>query len=561
MPALAALCENRINLARNSVRKLKKEPRLKIGVVVFAGIFFLVGGYFLFWDGFAYVKNIPTLGVFLVDRLLGLFFMALFCMLIFSNLIVAFATFYRQKELDFLIASPLSFTHIFSSKFVETLFYSSWPFLLLSLPFIAGYATVMGHGWQFYLFTFILFPPFLIIPSAIGCLLTLLLARLFPIRRSMIFGIAVLAIFVPACVFFIKFMSMGRIGKEPDLFMLTNRILVSLRFTNFPFLPNHWVMQGIQSVAKGDFNSAGFYLLLLWSNALMAVWVLLSFASRAYYTGWASFKDSASRTRTAPRFNWVNRLEFIISRFTGRITASLLIKDILVFLRDPSQWLQFTIFFGLLAIYISNLRNLSYDLLVETGKNLISFLNLISTCFVLSSLTTRFVFPLFSLEGRRFWVVGLAPLKMSRIIFEKYWFSVFSSLIITESLMIFSNIMLRITGPMFFLSCGTVLLMSFTLPAIAVGLGTVYPDFKEENPARIVSGLGGTICIVASLGYVGVVITIEALPVYLSATQNLSENAVMGMLAVSGILVVFTSFIFAFLPMYSAIRSLKNMEF
>ena len=34
---------------------------------------------------------------------------------------------------------------------------------------------------------------------------------------------------------------------------------------------------------------------------------------------------------------------------------------------------------------------------------------------------------------------------------------------------------------------------AFTLNALAVGLGAVYPNFREDNPSKIVSGFGGTL--------------------------------------------------------------------
>lgn len=34
-------------------------------------------------------------------------------------------------------------------------------------------------------------------------------------------------------------------------------------------------------------------------------------------------------------------------------------KDIKLFWRDPTQWSQFVIFFGIMAIYIANIRNSS----------------------------------------------------------------------------------------------------------------------------------------------------------------------------------------------------------
>ena len=44
--------------------------------------------------------------------------------------------------------------------------------------------------------------------------------------------------------------------------------------------------------------------------------------------------------------------------------------------------------------------------------------------------------------------------------------------------------------------------MAFTLNALAVGLGAVYPNFREDNPSKIVSGFGGTLCLVLSFLYI-----------------------------------------------------------
>ena len=44
--------------------------------------------------------------------------------------------------------------------------------------------------------------------------------------------------------------------------------------------------------------------------------------------------------------------------------------------------------------------------------------------------------------------------------------------------------------------------MTLTLTGLAVGLGALYPNFKEENPSKIVSGFGGTFCLVLSFLYI-----------------------------------------------------------
>jgi hypothetical protein len=44
--------------------------------------------------------------------------------------------------------------------------------------------------------------------------------------------------------------------------------------------------------------------------------------------------------------------------------------------------------------------------------------------------------------------------------------------------------------------------MTFALNGLAIGLGVLYPNLKEANPNKIVSGFGGTLCFVLSSFYI-----------------------------------------------------------
>ena len=99
-----------------------------------------------------------------------------------------------------------------------------------------------------------------------------------------------------------------------------------------------------------------------------------------------------------------------------------------MFWRDTTQWGQSVMLFGLLGVYIINLRNFTHQLNSEFWINLIAFLNLVACALNLASVTTRFVFPQFSLEGRRLWIVGLAPMGMARVVKTKFWLASIMSL-------------------------------------------------------------------------------------------------------------------------------------
>ena len=75
----------------------------------------------------------------------------------------------------------------------------------------------------------------------------------------------------------------------------------------------------------------------------------------------------------------------------------------------------------------------------------------------------------------------------------KFFFSTAVSMLVTMALVGASCMMLSVSIERMIYFTATVGVMSFTLNALALGLGALYPNFREENPSKIVSGFGGTI--------------------------------------------------------------------
>jgi ABC-2 type transport system permease protein len=49
---------------------------------------------------------------------------------------------------------------------------------------------------------------------------------------------------------------------------------------------------------------------------------------------------------------------------------------------------------------------------------------------------------------------------------------------------------------------------------MGIGLGAIYPDFRSENPVQSVTSFGGLIYMILCMGFIGLVIVLEAGPVY-----------------------------------------------
>jgi ABC-2 type transport system permease protein len=174
------------------------------------------------------------------------------------------------------------------------------------------------------------------------------------------------------------------------------------------------------------------------------------------------------------------------------------------------------------------------------------------------------VFPLISLEGRKFWILGLTPVSRDQLLWGKFVFAATGSLVIAEGLILTSDVLLGLPWEGVVLHAAAVAVVAVGLSAINVGLGAYLPTFKETDPSKIVVGFGGTVNMVAGLGYLVAVIGLMVVPFHVAqlargATGSTAPIPVwvwLGMPAavVLGVLAVV-------LPLRSGARSLRAMEF
>ena len=146
---------------------------------------------------------------------------------------------------------------------------------------------------------------------------------------------------------------------------------------------------------------------------------------------------------------------------------------------------------------------------------------LMLTLLLVATLTTRFAFPLLSIEGRRAWIVLLAPIERSALIGQKLLVALPVALIFGLVAVLFSTRMLGVPGEVLRTSLIVAPAGAFALSGLAVGLGALFPNFKEDNPARIVSGFGGTLNFLTGMSYCGVVTLLLGAPSVMEALERI----------------------------------------
>ncbi len=523
MSDLVTILRARRRALGNAIVALRHESRLKIAFIVVFALAFWVALFEAFREGFFFISQVQGFETFLVAIVFALFFLSLLVMLVFSNAVLFYGSLYNSKETDFLLTLPVGEESLFAYKLIETLVYSSWAFLYLGVPIILAYGYTSGVPWYFYPAALGMFVVFVAIPASIGSLLAMLFVNFVPRSRLGAFIAMLAAASLLAVLVLIKYAS-GFSASPSFGISDISKITGKLAFSQNPLLPSLWLSRAVLSLGHSQVSRALFYFLVILSNSIFFASIAAAASRRLF---WKSFSKSHSFAA-----KYLRRRRNLLSRAIHRLFFFLpveirlfLAKDLKTFLRDPSQWSQVLIFFGVLAIYIANIRSLPYNLAMKHARSTISLLNLAATSLVLSTFTGRFIFPLVSLEGKKFWILGLAPVKRKQILYGKFFFAFFGSLVISEALILLSDYILEF--PLAMVVCHAVLVLAICagLSAISVGLGARYPNLKEDNAAKIVAGFGGTLNLIVSMLYITVMIVAVALPYHTTLGTMVADSA------------------------------------
>ncbi len=558
----------RLRMFGHSAAGLGQGGFFKFAVVMIFGVGLVASLFYAISRAFVFLRAYPDFQAQLAGYLFSIYFMTMLLMLTFSNAIISFGALFRSRETQMLLSLPLPHHTIFCYKTGESLLFSSWAFLVLGGPLTVAYGLYGGPGrmaWTFYPAAFGTMLPFVFIPASVGSLLGMLLTRYFPRNRGKVLGLFFALLAAAAVAFFVK-SGLSRYRGAVDIDeQFVSEIFDTLSFSQSVWFPSWWVSEGTIAAAEQNWPAFAFHGGLLASTALF-LWMLSDFAAeKLYASSYSRAMGTPSRRiyRPGGPLDWIGRK---LGRWAP-FTARMVVKDVRTFLRDPVQWSQVVIFFGLLFIYVANLKNLGYQRLVldqlgasERWANFVAFTNLAAAGLTLATLTTRFVFPLISVEGRRFWILGLLPVSRSRILWGKYVFALLGAFLLLVPLVALSSRMLGSAPKMAWMHVVTALAMCLGLPGIAVGMGALFPNFNEETPSKIVSGFGGTLCLILSVGFVGTMVGGMAFlcrhadrPA--DGGGSLQHPLLIGALAATGLAIVT-----AVLPMALGARALEKAE-
>jgi len=560
-PLLLLLRTNALHTWRRLL-DVRRQSRLLTGIISFFVVGYLVLAFELFYHGLKFLAKFPGLGAALTERLLYTLFAFLFALLLLSNLVICYTNFFRNRETAFLLSLPVSNQTIFRWKFIESIILASWAFLFLIAPMLVAFGLVRDVPWHFYPLTGFLIGLFIILPGVFGAAAAIAIGRHLDRKNFQLLLLTLAIVLLAFVAFWWQTTPVDDDLLDRRTLEALDKLLAKTHFTMFPLLPSYWLSSSVLEWAEGITSGALFFAAVLLSHTLFFGTIAFTMFGNIFYDTASAVQSRAGGVfklnlfaRNGKNPSDIGFLEKLFAKlfWLSPDTRALAVKDLRMFWRDTTQWGQSVMFFGLLGAYIINLRNFTHQLTSPFWIHAVAFLNLGACAFNLASVTTRFVFPQFSLEGRRLWIVGLSPMGLQRIVLVKYWLASLLSLVVTLGLITLSCWLLKMPWDDIVFFGSVVTVMTFSLNGLATGLGVLFPNLKEMNPNKIVSGFGGTLCFVLSSIYI-----IASLGLIIFGNGGFHSHSDWVVASIIGF--VLLSMLMGWLPMNLALQRLKNFE-
>jgi len=540
-------------------RGLEKRRGIRILFFGTIGLAFWLGIYALSCRVLIYFLQVEDFGYILANKLLSMVLLTFTSLLIFSAILTSLTKLYLSRDLSLVHAMPVAAETLFISRWIEITVDSSWMVILYSIPIFMAYGYAFSTGMWFYAHMAVLLIPLCMIASALGTAMVMLVVLMLPASR-----IRSIVIFLGIIVLIVLYVAFRLLRPErlvnPETFATTMLYLNSINTPSSPFLPSTWAFDSLRYALSGNFKTALFHSALLWSGAVFLSLAVLNLSRYIYFKGFSKAQSAQIKPFRTSGQGLSNALGFL----PGPIRA-FIVKELKSFWRDQSQWSQLFLIGALIIIYIYNFSVLPLDKApIESFylQNLLSFLNMGLASLVLTAVAARFAFPAVSTEGNAFWIVRSSPVSIRTFLWIKYFVYLVPLLVLSEILIVFTNILLKVTPFIMALSIITLFCVTPAIIAMGIGLGAAFPDFNSENPVQSITSFGGLTFMILSAVLILGVISLEAGPVYAVFMSHTRGNALTGIQHIWTVLSFSTAFLISvlsvILPMKFGINRLET---
>ncbi len=464
--------------ARRAAEERRKGATRVIGLAAL-GLGVGVVVYFVTATGGFWLRRQDALD--LVSPALSVLYLGVFGALVLSSLGHAANAFFTSQDLWFWNASATPPWARFTDRVAETAFAAVPATLALGVVALTGFLRgtdqplVLARG----LFVLVVIAS---LPVAIGALLAHVGGALLPAGRLRRLMLLVVGVVSAVALGVLRSARVEQVMTEEGAARLLEeqKNLVSV---GPDWLPSSF---GARFAAEGDLPS----LWLLLACAL-ALYLVAYLSHRLLYLRARDLADDESPTGLR-RGSLPESALRLVTRAAPAHIRPLLEKDLLAFLRDPSQWSQLVLLLGIAVIYLINAQALvlGFEPFPMAKDVFIGGMHVGLVTFISAGLAARFAFPQMGLEGPAVWIVEGSPLPPEDVVYAKFLATLPVVSFFPTLVALAGGYVIELPTLLWLTTTLTVAVMSVAMAAWGTGRGSVSPVFDAVSVSELAMGPG-----------------------------------------------------------------------
>jgi ABC-2 type transport system permease protein len=438
-------------------------------------------------------------------------------MMFYSSLLTSLYVLFTDKTLDLLWASPISWVALWFSRALIVAIRSGWMVCGFSLPVLLALGVAASAPFWYYLIIPLVLLVFGILPACLGIATALVLIHFLPPKRLQQTLLLIGMVIGMTAAIGLQLMRLDTVIQDSGNLREIGREISEMRRLP-PLLekPVSAAASLLLESARGEVMTLG-HLGAYVAIDTLVILLLFLLGGKLYYNAWSGRQSSSAptfkRRYHSPVYsNVLERVPFIHS--------SLFAKDLTVFFRELEQWSSLVMILPLCILYIISILMIRDEL--RPMLAMLGYANMLISGMVVSGMGARVLFPCFSMEGKAFWNILSSPVRLSRLVLNKF---VFFSIPIVGTMLVMTiiiNVLFSVNLSHWFLSVYSSVVCGATICSIGVGFGAMFPRFEYRQTTQVVLSMGGLYYMLACLLYLAVMAVLWFHPFI----QNLESVAV-----------------------------------
>ena len=487
------LLRARWRITWNNVRRASRRRKIgyliaAFGLTVLAIVLVLVS-----WGVLAVLRR-PEVAAFVTPDLIRsipvFFTSATFLAGLLTNFGVLLQSLYLAGDMEFLLAAPIPPRAVFVAKLVQAVLPNFLFMCLFNLPALIGLGIAQGYNVTYFAMAPVMLVLLMLAGAGIAAVGVMGVVRLVPARRvAEVLGLVggVTSILCSQSGQLMRATSLGRTSSAQVMAVANT----AAQF-NQPYSPLAWPGRALVALGEGQWLAAVLLVSATTALTLGAFAVSLVASERLYISGWARTRAGVAPHRAA---HGERRRKRGAVRFLPSAVTALVVKDFKLLTRDLRNLSQLITPIVLGVIYTFSLlggtRREAIPSEVERGIMLYGSIG--TALFVAWMFAMRLALGGIGMEGKRYWLLKVSPLRAEALLAAKFIVAYLPSLGLGTAFLIVTSFVGKLAPRLLPYNWAALAATIAALCAVYLAFGTAGANLKWEDPRHVTRGTTGCI--------------------------------------------------------------------